>query len=235
MDRIVVPEQLDHLPPADPAARRSRADLRRINFLMGNAMILRRVLSARLSTTVRRPWRILEAGAGDGSLAVRIWSRLPAPPPGSRMVMLDRLPVVEPASVAALARNGWSPEAPVADIHSWIQECLPDSLDLLYANLFAHHFDAAELSALLALMATRTQSLVLLEPRRSMAGRLASRLLGVIGCNAVTRHDAVRSVGAGFRGSEISCLWPKNPGWTLSEAAAGPFGHSFTADRVIPS
>ena len=34
--RLLVPEILDGLPPEDPEARRSRRDLRRINFLMGN-------------------------------------------------------------------------------------------------------------------------------------------------------------------------------------------------------
>ncbi|MCU0753184.1 MAG: hypothetical protein MUC40_09220 [Akkermansiaceae bacterium] len=42
--RIVEPEILDHLPHDDPAARRSRLDLRRINFLMGNERWILRVL-----------------------------------------------------------------------------------------------------------------------------------------------------------------------------------------------
>jgi hypothetical protein len=36
VERVVKPEILDDLPMDDPSARASRADLRRINFLMGN-------------------------------------------------------------------------------------------------------------------------------------------------------------------------------------------------------
>jgi hypothetical protein len=44
MRRVVIPELLDHLPQDDPAAERSRADLRRINFLMGNGRWVTRTL-----------------------------------------------------------------------------------------------------------------------------------------------------------------------------------------------
>jgi hypothetical protein len=65
----------------------------------------------------------------------------------------------------------------------------------------------------------------------SLAG---SHLLGLIGCNDVTRHDAVLSVHAGFRGTELSELWreAQPDGWTLRESAAGPFGHLFSASRA---
>ena len=34
--RVVIPELLDHLPADEPEALRSRRDLRRVNWLMGN-------------------------------------------------------------------------------------------------------------------------------------------------------------------------------------------------------
>ena len=43
--RVLEPEWLDELPPQDPRAVRSRADLRRVNWLMGNARLIARVLS----------------------------------------------------------------------------------------------------------------------------------------------------------------------------------------------
>jgi hypothetical protein len=50
----------------------------------------------------------------------------------------------------------------------------------------------------------------------------------VLGCNAVTRHDAVVSVRAGFAGKELSAAWP--PGaWQLEERVAWPFTHLFVA------
>jgi hypothetical protein len=51
-----------------------------------------------------------------------------------------------------------------------------------------------------------------------------------LGANDVTRHDAVASVRAGFRGREISRLWPHAASdWRLSEHAVFPFTHLFQA------
>ena len=64
----------------------------------------------------------------------------------------------------------------------------------------------------------------------SLAG---SHLLGLIGCNDVTRHDAVVSVHAGFRDAEISrgmAARLERLG-TLHETAAGAFSHLFVARR----
>ena len=71
------------------------------------------------------------------------------------------------------------------------------------------------------------------EPRRARLALVGSRLLGLIGCNAVTRHDALISVHAGFRGTELSDAWRAacGDGWTLEERAAGPFSHVFGATR----
>ena len=42
-----------------------------------------------------------------------------------------------------------------------------------------------------------------------------SRFLWVLGFSAVTQHDAVISVRAGFCGHELRALWPEKAGWTL--------------------
>ena len=69
------------------------------------------------------------------------------------------------------------------------------------------------------------------EPRRSRFALRASRLLGLIGCNDVTRHDAAASVRAGFAGRELSALWPDEAGWQIDERPAAPFSHLFVARR----
>ena len=70
LKRTVIPELLDHLPADDPHAMRSRRDLRRINFLMGNERWIRRTLtrdfpkpsvvaslkSVRATVTMRQDW-----------------------------------------------------------------------------------------------------------------------------------------------------------------------------------
>src|SRR5262245_4276213 len=58
--RFLEKEWLDELPADDPRAVRSRADLRRVNALMGNARIIARHLG--------QATRVADLGGGDGSL-----------------------------------------------------------------------------------------------------------------------------------------------------------------------
>jgi hypothetical protein len=105
-------------------------------------------------------------------------------------------------------------------------------LDAIVANLFLHHLEDRQVKKLFALAAARAPLFIACEPRRSAPALWASRLVGLIGCNDVTRHDSVISVRAGFRGKELSGMWPVVAGgWILSERAAPPFSHLFVARR----
>ena len=74
---------------------------------------------------------------------------------------------------------------------------------------------------------------MVVEPRRSALARAGTRLLFLIGCNDVTRHDALVSVEAGFTGWEITALWPADPAWEAPvEARAGLFSHVFSARKA---
>jgi hypothetical protein len=97
--------------------------------------------------------------------------------------------------------------------------------------LFLHHFETPRLKALLAIISQRTGLFIALEPRRAKWPLFCSRLLWAIGCNSVTRHDAVASVRAGFAGRELTSLWPEKSGWQLTEQSAGPFSHLFVARK----
>ena len=99
------------------------------------------------------------------------------------------------------------------------------------ANLFLHHFPEAQLAELLRAAARLARVFIAVEPRRSARVLFFSRLLGLIGCNQVTRHDAPISVRAGFAGHELSRLWPAGQGWSLQERPAGWFSHLFIAQR----
>ena len=56
--------------------------------------------------------------------------------------------------------------------------------------------------------------------------------VGVLGANAITRHDAVASVQAGFADRELSALWPHaQADWRCHEYVAPPFTHVFSAVR----
>ena len=119
-----------------------------------------------------------------------------------------------------------------ADVFEWLARPADRVFDVIIANLFLHHFDAAGLKTLLSSVAQRTRMFIACEPRRSGFALVGSCLLGVVGCNDVSRHDAVVSVRAGFDGLELSALWPASSTWTLKEHASGLFSHCFTAARV---
>ena len=64
---------------------------------------------------------------------------------------------------------------------------------------------------------------------------IGSRLLPALGVSADTRYDALVSVRAGFRGNELSRLWPMSgTHWRLREYPTGLFSHLFVAARVEP-
>ena len=233
MPRVVEPEWLDHLPADDPRAIRSRSDLRRVNRVMSATRWLGEALDPLVAG--RASVRMIELGAGDGSLLLRLaQSRAHAWPPIS-LGLLDLQPVVAPATLARYRALGWTPEVIRGDVFDWLagthaKTCAEDA-PIIVANLFLHHFEGERLVALLHGIETRARAFVCLEPRRSRTSLFGSRLLGALGCNDVTRHDAVVSVRAGFADHELSECWPRDQGWELREHRAGLFGHRLVAVR----
>jgi hypothetical protein len=207
---------------------------------MGSRSIVTRGWQALVSSErARSPLRILELGAGDGSLLLGLARSLG---PGWRHVqlsLLDRQDIVAPATLAAFARLGWTATVQVADVLAWAarhDDSPPGASsprwDLITTSLFLHHFEGEELDLLLGAAAARCDRFFACEPRRSWLALAGSHLVGALGANAVTRQDAVLSVHAGFRDQEISARWPMADGpWQTHEAAAGLFGHCFSAWR----
>jgi len=228
--RRVTPEILDELPASDPRARRSRADLRRINRIMAAVTLLKRGLSRAASLRTRG---VVELGAGDGTLALRLARSLGNPWIGTHLTLLDLEPSVAQKTADAIRACGWTLEVVAADALDWLAARRRQRVGIVFANLFVHHFEDERLTRLLGGIAGRADAFVCCEPRRSRLALAGSRLLGLIGCNDVTRHDAVVSVHAGFRDDEIGAAWRAAvaEGWTLSENAAGAFSHLFVARR----
>lgn len=226
MARRVEPEWLDELPAEDPRARHSRRDLARVNALMGNAGI---VAAALRRAFPQGAGRIAEIGAGDGAFALRLARRLPRPPRPASFVLLDRQPSLAPDTASRLAARGWNAGEARADVFDWLRRASTPRFDAIVANLFLHHFEGERLAELLALIAEKCTFLVACEPRRSGIALAGSGLLGLLGCNAVTRHDAVASVRAGFRDGELTALWPRDRSCTLEEGPRGPFSHCLLA------
>lgn len=221
MKRQLEPEQLDHLPADHPAAIASRRDLARINAIMRQPAILARALR-----DFPQPHTLLDLGGGDGRCLLATARRLPWR--GVHAVIADRQDIVTAKTRAGFAALGWDCEVAQGDV---FDAPLRDGT-LVTANLFLHHLDDTALARLFAQIADHAPGLVACEPRRDRLALLASHLVFALGANAVTRHDAVASVRAGFAGSELSQLWPA--GWRLTERRALPFSQLFVARRHAP-
>ena len=220
--RVLQPELLDELPADDPLAVHSRRDLQRVNKLMGHA----RFLAHALSQLPSPPRHIVEIGCGDGSLLADTLARFRLVAPLT-IDLVDRQPVVKPDVLQKLRGVGATVNVLRTDVHHWLESSPSITADVVIANLFLHHFDDAQLKRLLAGLARRTRCFVACEPRRSSVALTGARLLGLIGCNRVTRHDAVISVRAGFRDRELTELWPVRGEQVAQEQRVGLFSHGF--------
>jgi len=224
--RTVAPEWLDQLSPQDPRAVVSRRDLRLLNFWMGNVQTVRTVLAD--LCRAKPPVRLAELGAGDGTFFLRLACSLGRPLSGTKVFLVDRHPSVSNQTRAAFSRMGWAVEIIAADVFDWLPS--QAAFDALVANLFLHHFERDRLAALLRLVSQSSRSIVACEPCRCAAALAAGCMLRLLGCNAITRHDAPISVRAGFRAGELSAAWPDSR-WNLREERSGLFSHLFVARK----
>lgn len=233
MPRSVAIETLDHLAAEDPVARRSRRDLVRVHRVMGTRSIVTRGWQALVSAErANAPMKILELGAGDGTLLLGVARSLVPAWPHVQLTLLDRQDIVSPATLACYSDLGWTVKVELADALEWARAVGGPRWDLVTTTLFLHHFEGRQLDALLARVASSANRFFACEPRRAWLALAGSHLVGAIGVNAVTRGDAVLSVHAGFRASELSAHWSRcGTDWQCREFAAGPFSHCFSAQR----
>src|ERR1700693_75540 len=115
--RRVEPEELDALTADDPRGLRSRRDLRRVHVAMRSVSNLRRAVAA-LQLAVQ-PRRILELGAGDGTLLLRLaraqrprWSDV-------ELTLLDRLDLVSEQTRVGYRELGWQMSFLLAAAPRW--------------------------------------------------------------------------------------------------------------------
>jgi hypothetical protein len=233
MQREVVPEMLDLLPAGDLRAIRARQDLRMVNAWMGHARIMAQALSGAFAD--RSPRSIIELGAGDGTGLLRVAKRVASRWKSVRVVLVDRQQLVSTRTVSEFEALSWTVESRQMDVFEWLQRPGAGQSDAIVAGLFLHHFSEDDLRKLLQLAAGQTGFFLACEPHRDIASLAAARLLGLLGCNEVTKHDARVSVRAGFASHELSALWPLGGGWELTERHAGWFSHCFVAHRTCRS
>ena len=89
-------------------------------------------------------------------------------PNGVQLTLLDRQPIVAPATLAAYAAAGWRADTLTADVLDWADDGIDapaaaDRWDVVVANLFLHHFEGERLVALLHGIETRARAFVCFE------------------------------------------------------------------------
>ena len=209
MNRVVEPEILDELAAGDPAAVRSRRDLRMINGLMGNFRWMRKTLK-------RFPReRLVELGAGDGVFLASLGGR------DEERVGVD------------LARR---PEG-IGEGVDWVEGDVLEVLEgvlqggeVVIANLFLHHFEGGPLGRIGGLLG-ECRALCFSEPHRSRLALAEGYLLHPF-VNHVTRHDMMVSIRAGFRRGELPQFLGLDPQrWELREGSTLLGAHRLLAWR----
>jgi hypothetical protein len=200
---------------------------------MGHVRIARSILRSSSAQNPAAP--VIELGAGDGSFLLTVARGLGPGWHGTQATLVDKQALVTNEIRHAFSALGWQIQPRTCDVFDWALEPDSASCPIILANLFLHHFMPEQLRLLLPAIARRSALFVAIEPRRSPLSLFFSKLVGLIGCNAVTRHDAPASVRAGFRRAELAAAWPQDPAWTTEERCAGPFSHLFVARRLQPS
>src|ERR1700675_1228482 len=139
--RRVEPEELDGLAADDPRGRRSRRDLRRVHVAMRSVSNLQRAVAVlRLAV---QPRRILELGAGDGTLLLR-FARAQRPRWNDvKLTLLDRVDLVSEQTHAGYRELGWQGSFLRADALEWAASRQPRGYALCFAKFFPHLLEAA--------------------------------------------------------------------------------------------
>ena len=192
------PEILDHLPSDDPSALRSRRDLRRINWLMGNE---RWILKAARRFPEAAGKGIAELGAGDGLLSAKLAEEFPQ----ANVTAFDLAP--RPTNLDA--RVTWSR----GDLFQTTGDLRGG---ILVANLFLHHFEGDALVQL-GRICEGFEVVIFSEPSRDSVSHLCGHVLDPF-VNHVTRHDMHVSIDAGFLPGELPSLLGLTPErWQIEE------------------
>jgi hypothetical protein len=180
---------------------------------------------------IRKPRRILELGAGDGSLMLRFAQSLRPPWRDVEVTFIDRQDLIGPEIREPLGLLGWDVQVLRMDALDWARAASDQQYDLCLTTLLLHHFQFSSLEELLRAVAARCRAFVACEPRRNRSAWVGSHLLALLGANEVTREDGVTSVVAGFAGHELTALWPPSgESWRLREYFAWPFTHCLVAE-----
>ena len=179
-------EILETLAPDDPAAIRAREELILINHVMGN----HRWIAGTLRHHGLAGARLIELGAGDGSLSLKLLNEGLCEAWQLHGVDLAPRPGAWPVEA------GWTQ----GDLFA---QPLPEA-EVFLANLFLHHFEDDRLRELGARLPASARLILAAEPERRRRHALLGRLLcGIAELHPVQHYDMQVSIRAGFRGDEL--------------------------------
>jgi len=206
VERRLVPELLDSLPPDHPDALHNRRDLRLINALMGNTRWFVQTLPSRVTPGEG----VLEIGAGIGELAKALDRQ------GLRPHALDRWPAPHDWP----AGRTWFQ----TDLETFAQwDCHP----VVIGNMILHQFPDTTLRNLGAHLDAHARLLMFCEPvRRRFSQHLYAAVVPLIRANHVSRHDGHVSIEAGFLDHELPAklgLSPARWQWEIRTTFFGAY------------
>lgn len=187
--RLILPELLDTLPPAQ--ARASLRDLVRINRRWGGHSTLRKLLRKSVPDTASFSLLDVGAASGDMGACIRQWY------PAAKVTSLD---YVESHLAASRGQR-------VAG-DAFRLPFLPASFDYVFCSLFLHHFrdqQVVELLRRFGQVARRAVLAIDLE-RNPIPYYFMAWSRPLLGWDPVTVHDGAISVEAAFRAQELEEL-----------------------------
>ncbi len=181
---MVKPEMLDSLEAGNPAAIRSRRDLRLVNwFMRGEAWIIQQL------SVFENLRKVVEIGAGNGHLAALVHKNFP----DVEVIAIDLMSSPEHLSGGIQ----WRYE------DALISDCY-DAETVVIANLFIHHLDEEGLWNLGEKIGN-CRAVIMSEPHRYWFSKCLGYLIFPF-VNHVTRHDMMVSIDGGFRFGELAGL-----------------------------
>jgi len=217
MRRTTTQELLDDDLGTPEEIRLSLDDLWRINRRLGGVSSSLRMLEHFFSRTGNHPVRILDVGAGDSRLAIRLRTELSQRGIRAEFFVLDRrlthLKSGRPAAASLLPV--------VADVFG-----LPfpeRTFNVVMCNLFFHHFSGDKARELLRRMAEVASEAVLVNDlERHFLPYLFIKIATPFARSRLTRHDGPASVRQAYTRDELALL------------AADAGFRNFEAERVPP-
>jgi hypothetical protein len=193
MRRVTVPELLDDDLGTPAEIAQSLRDLERINLWFGGTGTSLQLLRRIAQTSKRGSLSLLEVGAGNGYVPMRVSGRLAGEGVDVRVTLLDRVASHLPKSGVDVV-VGDALELPFRD----------EAFDVVSCNLLAHHFDGERLErfATEALRVARVAVLIndLIRSRLHLALCYAGLPLFR---SRLTWHDAPASVRQAYTVDEM--------------------------------